>query len=154
MNNCITNMISTNQVIEVGIRKPKCFDFEGNELNDWLKFIAEEMCCLMNNQCVIKDLAINSNWTIVRQPKILQTNKVFHLSGEIQGGDVESTICILPVEVTERRIVPIAHEFTETTYKVFLKIDVDKTVKLYFTGTAPTGASSKLYLDGVSFFVE
>ena len=39
-----TNPISSNQVCEVGILKPKCATFSGNTLNDWLKWLAEEQC--------------------------------------------------------------------------------------------------------------
>lgn len=151
---CTTQLISSNQVIEVGLRKPKCFDFEGNTLNDWLKELSERLCCIEGTQDSVKDLTVASTWTIIKQPKILQKGKVFYLSGCVQGGNITSTICTLPFEVPERMIVPIAHEFTGTTYRVFLKIDTDRSVKLYFTGTAPGGASSKLYLDGVSFFFE
>ena len=154
MDSCTFQPLTTNQVIEVGLRKPKCFDFEGNTLNDWLKEISERICCESSHEDFITDLAVNSTWTVTRQPKLLQKGKLFHLSGEIQGGNVTSTLFSLPIEVPEKRVVAIAHEFTGTTYRVFLKIDVDKTVKLYFTGTAPTGASSKLYLDGISFFFE
>lgn len=39
-----TNPISSNQVCEVGILKPKCATFSGNTLNDWLKWLAENEC--------------------------------------------------------------------------------------------------------------
>lgn len=42
--NNVTNPISSNQVIEVGIKKPKCFTFSGNTLNDWLYWIASKQC--------------------------------------------------------------------------------------------------------------
>ena len=151
---CNTQPLTTNQIIEVGLRKPKCLDMEGNTLNDWLKTIAEKVCCLLDKEDVIKNLTVNSSWTVVKPPKILQKGRVFYLSGCVEGGDVSSAILNLPIEIPERIIVPIAHKFTGTAYRVFLKIDTDKTVRLYFTGTAPTGTSSKLYLDGVSFFIE
>ena len=45
MNNCsVTNPISSNQVTEVGLLKPKCATFNGNSLNDWLKWLAEKEC--------------------------------------------------------------------------------------------------------------
>jgi len=154
MDNCNTNPISSNQVIEVGLRKPKCFEFEGNTLNDWLKEISEKLCCQEETLDSVQDIVVGTGWTIVRQPKLLKKGKLYHLSGELSGGDVQSVIATLPVKITERRIVPLAHEFTGTTYNVFLKIEVDRNLRLYFTGTAPTGESSKLYLDGISFFVE
>lgn len=43
-NTKITAPISSNQVTEVGLLKPKCATFKGNTLNDWLKWIAEEQC--------------------------------------------------------------------------------------------------------------
>lgn len=159
MNNCTTDPISSNQVVEVGLFKPKCLDFAGNSLNDWLKFLAEEICCIkteLSNPEII-DLAVGSDWTIVRQPKMYKKGNFIQLSGEVTGGKTGNVICTLPFTPTTKRVFPIAHEFTPTTtYNVFLKIDVDRTVKLYFTGTAPsvTTTSSKLYLDNVSFFVE
>ena len=69
---CTTQPLTTNQVIEVGLRKPKCFDFEGNTLNDWLKEISERLCCNESTQDSIKDLTVASTWTIIKQPKILQ----------------------------------------------------------------------------------
>jgi hypothetical protein len=39
-----TDPISSNQVIEVGLLKPKCATFYGNSLNDWLKWLAETEC--------------------------------------------------------------------------------------------------------------
>lgn len=154
MDSCTTQPLTTNQIIEVGLRKPKCFDFEGNTLNDWLKNISERICCEESHEDIVTDLAVNSTWSVVRQPKLLQKGKLFHLSGEIQGGNVSSIMFSLPINVPEKRIVSVSHEFTGTTYNVFLKIDTDRSVRLYFTGTAPTGASSKLYLDGISFFFE
>ena len=154
MNNCVTEPISSNQVIEVGLRKPRCFDFEGNTLNDWLKEISEKLCCQEDTLDSVQDLVVGTGWTIVRQPKLLKKGKLYHLSGELTGGNVSSTILTLPMSIPEKRVVNLAHEFPGTTYKVFLKIEVDQTVKLYFTGTAPTGESSKLYLDGISFFIE
>lgn len=35
---------STNDIIEVGIPKPRCFTFCGNTLNDWLKEIGDRLC--------------------------------------------------------------------------------------------------------------
>ena len=40
----ITNPISSNDVVEVGIPKSKCATFCGNSLNDWLKWLAEDKC--------------------------------------------------------------------------------------------------------------
>lgn len=40
----ITNPVSSNQVVEVGLFKPRCATFEGNSLNDWLKWLAEKQC--------------------------------------------------------------------------------------------------------------
>lgn len=157
MNECtITDPITTNQIVEVGLFKPKCFDFEGNTLNDWLKFVSKELCCLINEES-IDDLVVESDWDIIRQPKIYRKGKFFQLSGEITGGDVSSLILTLPYTPSERKIIPIAHEFDPADladFQIFLKIDVDRSVKLYFTGVAPTGPSSKLYLDNVSFFIE
>lgn len=42
----ITDPISSNQVIEVGLFKPKCADFKGNSLNDWLKWLADTECAV------------------------------------------------------------------------------------------------------------
>lgn len=36
--------ISSNQVTEVGLYKPRCADFQGNTLNDWLKWLADQQC--------------------------------------------------------------------------------------------------------------
>lgn len=45
MNSCNhTNPISTNQVLDVGVLKPRCAKFNGNTLNDWLKWLSEEQC--------------------------------------------------------------------------------------------------------------
>lgn len=45
MNDCNpTAPISTNQVMDVGLLKPRCATFSGNTLNDWLKWLAEEQC--------------------------------------------------------------------------------------------------------------
>jgi len=151
---CTTQPLTTNQVLEVGLRKPKCFDFEGNTLNDWLKYLAETICELQGTDCSIQDLTVNSNWTVIRQPKVLKKGNLIHLSGEVDAGDVSTVILSLPFSIPEKRVVPLAHGFRGTTYKVYLKIDTDRTLRLFFTGTAPTGASSKLYLDGVSFFFE
>jgi len=56
MNNYITP-ISSNQVIEVGLLKPKCASFTGNSLNDWLKWLAETECAVdwksMDLTCII-----------------------------------------------------------------------------------------------------
>jgi hypothetical protein len=41
-----TDPISTNQVIEVGLFKPKCATFKGNGLNDWLQWLAETECAV------------------------------------------------------------------------------------------------------------
>lgn len=156
MDTCNTNPISSNQVIEVGLRKPKCFRFTGNSLNDWLKFMSEKICNFLDsNEESVENISINSTWTMDREVKLYKRGNFYHLSGEVSGGDVSTSIFTFPYEIKSRRIVPISHLFNPTVdYNVFLKIDVDKTVKLYFTGTAPTGASSKLFLDGVSFFVE
>lgn len=154
----VTDPISSNQVIEVGVRKPKCFDFKDNSLNDWLKFIATELCCLKEElEESSQDLVLNSNWTTSRLPILYKKGNLIRLSGEVEGGNVSSTICVLPFTPKHRWVVPIAHEFDPTDltdFQVFIKVDVDRTVKLYFTGTAPTGTSPKLYLDNVSFFIE
>jgi hypothetical protein len=45
MNDCNpTAPISTNQVMDVGLLKPRCATFSGNTLNDWIKWLAEEQC--------------------------------------------------------------------------------------------------------------
>lgn len=44
MSDIITNPISSNDVIEVGVAKPKCFTDCGNTLNDWLKWLAYDKC--------------------------------------------------------------------------------------------------------------
>jgi hypothetical protein len=150
--------ISSNQIVEVGLRKPKCVSFSDNTLNDWLKWIVESICCLKDDcEETVVDLVVGSSWDTVRQPKMYKKGNYVQLSGEVTGGDVNSVIMTLPFTPTHRWIVPLAHEFDPadlTDYQVFLKIDVDRSVKLYFTGTAPTGISSKLYLDGVSLFTE
>lgn len=67
-----TNPISSNNVVEVGIPKPKCFTDCGNSLNDWLKWLAYDKCvtdwstldtsCLKeylgNNDLVEQDLEV------------------------------------------------------------------------------------------------
>jgi len=153
---CNTNPVSTNQVIEVGVRKPKCFDFDGNSLNNWLSYIAEQICCILNdNKETVENITVNSNWSVDRPVKLYKRGNFVQLSGEVLSGDVSTSIFTFPYSITSRKIVPLAHAFTPTdTYRVYLKIDTDKSVKLYFVGTAPTGASSKLFLDGVSFFLE
>lgn len=152
----VTEPLSSNQIIEVGLRKAKCLDFDGNTLNDWLKFLSEELCCLKTNfEETIIEPVVQSNWTIYRQPKLYKQGNLYKMSGEVGGGDVSSTIFSLPFTPTQTQIFPIAHEFAATAaYRVYVRIAVDRTVKLYFVGTAPTGASSKLYLDNISFFVE
>lgn len=35
---------STNDILEVGIPKPRCYTFCGNTLNDWLQEISERQC--------------------------------------------------------------------------------------------------------------
>lgn len=40
----ITNPISTNQIIDVGIPKPECFDINCNDLNSWLGEISNKLC--------------------------------------------------------------------------------------------------------------
>lgn len=154
----VTEPLSSNQIIEVGLRKPKCFDFENNTLNDWLKFISEELCCLKENfKEEIIEPVVNSTWTIYRQPKLYKLGNFYKMSGEIGGGSVTSTLFSLPFTPSQTQIFPIAHEFDpsdSTDYQVYIKISVDRTVKLYFTGTSPGGTSSKLYLDNISFFVE
>lgn len=43
--NCqVTNPLTSTQVIEVGLLKPRCATFQGNTLNDWLKWLAEKHC--------------------------------------------------------------------------------------------------------------
>lgn len=48
--------ITTNQIVEVGIHKPKCATFCGNTLNDHLKWIEEQLCEIdwseFNIQCL------------------------------------------------------------------------------------------------------
>lgn len=45
MNDCIpTGPISSTQVVEVPLLKPKCADFCGTDLNSWLKWLAEKQC--------------------------------------------------------------------------------------------------------------
>ena len=41
-----TDPISSNQIIEVGLFKPKCATFKGNGLNDWLQWLAETECAI------------------------------------------------------------------------------------------------------------
>lgn len=151
-----TNPLSSNQIIEVGLKKAKCLDFTDNTLNDWLKFLSEEICCLKtNNEEEVIDLTVNNNWDIYRQPQLYKKGNFYKLTGIVGGGDISSYICTLPVTPNYAMIFPIAHEFDPSTdFNLFLKIDVDRSLKLYFTGTVPTGASSKLYLDNVSFFIE
>lgn len=152
----ITDPYTTNQIVEVGVRKPKCFTFTGNTLNDWLKFIANEYCAIQdNNKEEVIDLVVNSSWDIYRQPQLYKRGNFVKLTGEVGGGDVGSTILTLPFTPPYKTIHVIAHEFSPTTsYTVYVKVDVDRSVKLYFTGTAPVGASSKLYLDSISFLLE
>lgn len=154
MNDC-NDMYSTNHIVEVGLRKPRCFSFKNNTLNDWLKFIAEQLCCLLEQKQENFEPALNGNWSAIRQPRVTKEGNFIQLSGEITGGDVDSILFSLPFTPDQKHIFPIAHEFTPTTtYSVFIKIDVDRTVRLYFTGTAPTGTSSKLYLDNISFYLK
>lgn len=40
----MTNPLTSTQVIEVGLLKPRCAKFQGNTLNDWLKWLAEKHC--------------------------------------------------------------------------------------------------------------
>lgn len=42
----VTNPISSNQVVDVGVKKPRCAKFNGNSLNDWIKWLADEQCCI------------------------------------------------------------------------------------------------------------
>lgn len=43
--NNVTNPLSTNQIVEVGIVKPRCFPSGcGNTLNDWLKWLSGKQC--------------------------------------------------------------------------------------------------------------
>ena len=153
---CNTSPVSTNQVVEVGMRKPKCLTFKENTLNAWLKFLAEEVCCLIDAvKESVTELTINTDWTVDRTVKLFKKGNLVQLSGEVSGGDVSTSIFTFPYEIKSKKVVPIAHLFTPSaTYNVFLKIDTDRSVKLYFTGTAPTGTSSKLFLDNVSFFLE
>ncbi len=47
MNNCdgcISDPIVSKQVVAVNLLKPKCADFCGNGLNDWLKWLSEKIC--------------------------------------------------------------------------------------------------------------
>lgn len=44
-NQCLpSNPISSNQVTEVPLLKPKCADFCGTDLNSWLQWLAEQQC--------------------------------------------------------------------------------------------------------------
>jgi hypothetical protein len=43
-NSTATGAISSNQVVEVPLLKPKCADFCGTDLNSWLKWLAEKQC--------------------------------------------------------------------------------------------------------------
>lgn len=153
-----TDPISSNQVIEVGLRKVRCMDFDDNTLNDWLKWLADEVCCLKNDfETETIELQVLSNWDIYRQPKLHRQGNFYKISGEVGGGDMSTTIFNLPFTPSHTMVFPIAHEFTPSNladFQPFIRIGVDRTVKLYFTGTAPTGASSKLYLDNISFFIE
>lgn len=44
-NSCpISDPISSKQITDIDLLKPKCADFCGNSLNDWLKWLAEKQC--------------------------------------------------------------------------------------------------------------
>lgn len=187
--------ISSNSVIEVGLLKPACASFQGNTLNDWLKWLAEKQCevdyssfnlscltsaeiCDQNEKKVIQqiidslcelnankesiyteeisDLTMNSGWTATRTAKVYRRGKLVHLSGLVTGGNVGNSITTLPAgyKPSDDLIFPITHAFAPSASRnVFLKVKSDGNVILYFTGTAPTGSSSDVYLDGISFFI-
>lgn len=196
----VTSPISTNQICEVGIFKPRCANFQGNTLNDWLKWLAEKECEIdwssdfnleelkvlasktevteptkkqffeilvgaineMNERgdtdcCTesIGDLTAGSGWTLA-SAKVYKRGSVITLQGNATGGNVGNPITTLPegYRPTSTLTFPVAHEFTPTTtYFVFLRIATTGSVTLFFTGSGPSGASSKVYLDGISFFI-
>ena len=43
-NGCVSDPIVSNQVVDVDLLKPKCADFCGNTLNDWLMWLANKQC--------------------------------------------------------------------------------------------------------------
>jgi hypothetical protein len=186
------NGISSNQVLEVGLLKPRCATFEGNTLNDWLKWLSEKECeidwsaldltciegvkvkCEQNQKYVIETIinalckaqdccketigfiTVDNRWNPLRTPRYNLTGNKVTITGAVQGMTFDIDFATLPLEArpTTQLIVPIAHEFPPSaTYNVFVRINTNGTMRLFFTGVAPSnGTNRNVYLDGLSFF--
>lgn len=75
-NTKITAPISSNQVTEVGLLKPKCATFNGNSLNDWLKWLAEKECEIdwksLDLTC-LQDLLVEKDYCEQTQKKVIES---------------------------------------------------------------------------------
>jgi len=85
-----TNPISTNQVIDVGVLKPRCANFCGNTLNDWLQWLAESNCEVDWTQFDLSK--ITSNVIIEQTQKEVITQIIEAIS--LIKGDAEKTISV------------------------------------------------------------
>lgn len=87
MNCDTTNPISSNQVVEVGLLKPRCATFKGNTLNDWLDWISTSMCEIDWSEF---DLSKLTSDTILCQTQKVVIQKLIDEIANIKG-EAEST---------------------------------------------------------------
>lgn len=192
-----TEPISTNQVCEVGILKPRCLTFKGNTLNDWLSFFANRECeidwanldlscitdligeceCEQTKKYVIEtmlkgickaleiqenccsglteEITLESDWTASRTPYVTVKGNIVTLSGRVVSGNYNGIIGYLPQVAWPDAIIvtPVAHELAPSaSYLIFLQIDTQGVVRLYFNGTTPSDGSSRaVYFDGITY---
>ena len=197
--NCVSDPISSNQVVDVNLLKPSCADFCGNTLNDWLKWLADKQCEFdlsdtdldtikelleqepteINIQTIINSVIeaisnlynlqqeccdqeeyqlVADEWTEVRTLRALRDGRQVTLTGSATASTgYTGVICTIDPEITPsfNLTIPLAHDFAPTTdFNVFLRVLVTGEIRLQFTGTTPSGGSSRtIYLDGVSYFL-
>lgn len=197
--NCVSDPISSNQVVDVNLLKPICADFCGNTLNDWLKWLADKQCEFdlsdtdldtikelleqeptdINIQTIINSVIeaisnlynlqqeccdqeeyqlVADEWTEVRTLRALRDGRQVTLTGSATASTgYTGVICTIDPEITPsfNLTIPLAHDFAPTTdFNVFLRVLVTGEIRLQFTGTTPSGGSSRtIYLDGVSYFL-
>lgn len=198
MNCTITNPISSNQVTEVGLLKPRCATFEGNTLNDWLKWLSNKQCeidwasfdltCLrailqektyceqtqkeviqtiLDALCelssrqgsseTVESVNVENAWSATQTIRVYKKGRQVILSGIVDSGNVNSTICTLPVgyrpNYTLRLPVRTLNTFADT-YEASIQITSSGVVTVAYKGVSPVIAtSSSIFLDGISFFI-
>lgn len=105
--NNICDPINSNQVVDVDLLKPKCADFCGNTLNDWIKWLAEKQCEFVWSDVdlsVIQDL-IEKEPTVVNLMTIIESllESVTNLNTQLQECCTQEEYQLVPEEWTEVR---------------------------------------------------